>query len=569
MSGVKSRADAVHILLIALFCAPFFINLGANALWDANETWYAEIPREMLELRQWLVPYYNYAPWFEKPPLWAWLIGLSYSALGVTEFAVRLPGALLAPLTVGMTYLLSISLYPADTPAGRRTGLISALALATMLKFMVYARQFPGDIFLAFFVTTSLTCFVRALRATSRVHRWAYVLLAYAAVALGVLDKGLLGLLPLPILGLLFLTLRTWRPLWLIASPAGILLLLAITLPWFIFMYGHFGWAFISQNLVEHTFHRYTTGEFGVRPFYFYVGVYLAETLPWSLFIVPALAHWGRWLGSEWRETPQREVSGSLPLLPFVWFVFVFLFFSASVGKRAVYLVVLYPAAALLIGHYFAAQTWERGALEARFHRVVTGLLAAACLAAAPLGLLAYCRLEIKTALIGLPVGVVLGLGLGLCWLMVKSDFTRQAYMLALAGLGITFSIALLLPKLAYYQPLPRFAQVVNQRADADAEIGTFRVDKPSLMFYTRRKIFQSSDDDEMIRRLEGEREVYFVTMSDQLPELQQRTASTLEVINTQPMLELKWRSFLGPRAQALQLVLVRKPPSAHTSSPH
>jgi len=381
------------------------------------------------------------------------------------------------------------------------------------------------------------------------------------------LDKGLLGLLPLPVLGILFLLLRRWQPVRLLVNPAGVILFLTITLPWFLFMYWRFGWTFVSINFVQQTLNRYVTSDLGVRPFYFYVGVLVVETLPWSLFMLPALAHWGKWLRRQWREIPKLEVPAGLLLLPLVWFAFAFLFFSASLGKRAVYVVVLYPAAALLIGHYFAAQHWTQGAIVERLHRLVTALLAAACLVGPPVGLLVYRQLEIYTALIWLPVGLLAALGLGLCWLLIKGEFSQQAHTLALAGFGLILGIALLSPKLDYYHPLPRFAQVVSQRADAAAEVGTFQVDTPSLMFYARRKIFQCFDAEEMVRRLGSAREVFFVTRSDHVPKLQARTANTLEIIDSQPMLELKWRSFFGRRGEALNLVLVRKPRSVDAGS--
>ena len=93
MPGDKSHPAAGHILLIALFCVPFFVNLGGNVLCDGTELWHTEPPREMLESGDWLVPYYNYEPWLGKSPLGVWVIGGAYSALGVTEFAGRLPAA--------------------------------------------------------------------------------------------------------------------------------------------------------------------------------------------------------------------------------------------------------------------------------------------------------------------------------------------------------------------------------------------------------------------------------------------------------------------------------------------
>ena len=122
-------------LLISIFCLPFFINLGGNSLWDGNEGFYAEPAREVVESGNYLIPTYNYQPRFKKPPLATWIIAFSYQTLGVSEFAERLPIAIAAILTIWITYFLGKLI------ADKELGIISALVLATMLKFMIYCRQ--------------------------------------------------------------------------------------------------------------------------------------------------------------------------------------------------------------------------------------------------------------------------------------------------------------------------------------------------------------------------------------------------------------------------------------------
>src|SRR5262249_12969938 len=145
-------------------------------------------------------------------------------------------------------------------------------------------------------------------------------------------------------------------------------------------------------------------------------------------------------------------------------------------------------------------------------------------------------------------------------WFGWKSMFVRQARAVAFAGLALVFSLTLLVPKLEYYRPVPRFAQFVKQNAGANDEVGTFFVDTPSLMFYAQRKIFQSWDFDDMLKRLDGDRQVYFITRADYLQMLQGRTPIPLRVIDSQPLLQLRWENFFGHNSQpTLRLVLVRR----------
>src|SRR5437762_5613576 len=90
--------------LIAACVALFYLPLGLRALWDSDEGRYAEIAREMLELKDWITPHLNYVVYFEKPPLTYWLTALSLRVFGPTPFAARFWCATYGLLTVAVTY---------------------------------------------------------------------------------------------------------------------------------------------------------------------------------------------------------------------------------------------------------------------------------------------------------------------------------------------------------------------------------------------------------------------------------------------------------------------------------
>ena len=50
-----------RLLLAALVAAltPLFVNLGGATIWDANEAYYVETPREMLESGDYINPSFN------------------------------------------------------------------------------------------------------------------------------------------------------------------------------------------------------------------------------------------------------------------------------------------------------------------------------------------------------------------------------------------------------------------------------------------------------------------------------------------------------------------------------
>src|SRR5688572_5262444 len=49
------------------------------ALFEPDETRYAQIPREMLQRGELVVPYLHNEPYLDKPPLFYWLVMASYS----------------------------------------------------------------------------------------------------------------------------------------------------------------------------------------------------------------------------------------------------------------------------------------------------------------------------------------------------------------------------------------------------------------------------------------------------------------------------------------------------------
>ncbi|HEX5135744.1 MAG TPA: glycosyltransferase family 39 protein, partial [Planctomycetota bacterium] len=132
----------LQLALLALLLVPYFINLGEPDLWDANETLYAEPPREALETGEWLAPTMNYETWFVKPPGVTWVLLPFYKVLGPTEFAARLPLALAAAGTILLLWDLTRRL------AGDRAALLAAAILATTAKQVVFSRQLAGDVLL-------------------------------------------------------------------------------------------------------------------------------------------------------------------------------------------------------------------------------------------------------------------------------------------------------------------------------------------------------------------------------------------------------------------------------------
>src|SRR5690349_24181860 len=85
-----------QLLLLVLLWAIIYLSSTPYppALLDDADTVHAEAAREMAESNNFVTLYANKIRYLEKAPLMYWLVALAYKALGVSEFATRLPVAL-------------------------------------------------------------------------------------------------------------------------------------------------------------------------------------------------------------------------------------------------------------------------------------------------------------------------------------------------------------------------------------------------------------------------------------------------------------------------------------------
>jgi 4-amino-4-deoxy-L-arabinose transferase-like glycosyltransferase len=109
--------------------------------------------------------------------------------------------------------------------------------------------------------------------------------------------------------------------------------------------------AYLDELLFRQTATRYVSAWHHHQPFWYYGEVILLFWLPFSLFIP--------WLIGRWRDAwRQRDAKVWWPLL---WALLVLVFFTASVGKRDMYILPALPALALSAAPFMAAIAQRRG----------------------------------------------------------------------------------------------------------------------------------------------------------------------------------------------------------------
>lgn len=83
-------------ILLFITTISIFSNIGTIPLLDPDEPVYGETPKEMIQFNDFISPRIYGEFWYDKPPMYYWLVAAAFKVFGVSEFAVRLPSASLA-----------------------------------------------------------------------------------------------------------------------------------------------------------------------------------------------------------------------------------------------------------------------------------------------------------------------------------------------------------------------------------------------------------------------------------------------------------------------------------------
>ena len=153
-----------------------------------DEGRYADVGRWMWVSGDWLTPRLDGIPFFHKPPLLYWFEAASMAVLGVTPWAARCVVAAHACLMWALLFVCTRHLAGVDV--ARR----AAWILGSSLAFLIGGQYVNHDMMVATWMSVAIWCFARALMHAPGVHAgWARA--GFVACALGVLSKGLIGLL--------------------------------------------------------------------------------------------------------------------------------------------------------------------------------------------------------------------------------------------------------------------------------------------------------------------------------------------------------------------------------------
>lgn len=336
-SEEPAGAKAVAVIVLLVVAGLLFFARLESPLLEPEDAVYAEVPRQMFLSGNWLVPLRHGTPYYEKPPLFFWLVMGSYTVCGVQDWAARIIPCAAALATVLVTF------WWGTRTLGLRAGLAGALMLCLSARFVHQARMITMDGLLALWVTAALALGQQALHGVRLRRGW--WLLSAAACGLGLLTKGpvALVLVMVPLLAYQLLDRRTARPSWSSWLAFGATAF-GLALPWYLAM----SWqdpAFCREFFWTHHVDMRFVHVLHPQPIWYYVPAILLGMLPWTLLVPGLIALLSRRAEAA-ADKPPREV-GFL-LLCGLWCL---LFFSAASCKRIGYILPAMPAFALALGY--------------------------------------------------------------------------------------------------------------------------------------------------------------------------------------------------------------------------
>ena len=332
------------VLICITLAVCYFSSLGTIGFVGPDEPRYAWIARDMAESGDWVTPRLYGRPWFEKPPLFYWMAGISFKLFGVSEVAARLPSALCALLATLALAWLAWRVY------GEETARLLLLLLPTSVGMIGFSHAAATDMPFSAMLTIAMVCAAVIFGFTRNEHTpilphtpWLALVLFGVFLGLAVLAKG-----PAAIVltggGVFFWALFTkgWRDVFRLVHPVAIAAFCVTAFPWYI-LCARRNPDFFRVFIIEHNFKRYLTPEFQhIQPFWYYVPVILVAFVPWTGALL-----WAGLVGGKRLLAQTRLAEPSLFLL--TWAGFCFLFFSASRSKLPGYVLPAFPAVALLL----------------------------------------------------------------------------------------------------------------------------------------------------------------------------------------------------------------------------
>jgi 4-amino-4-deoxy-L-arabinose transferase-like glycosyltransferase len=417
---------AILVLILAACALLFLTNLGGRDFWAPDEGDFAQIAKELDN--NLIVPHLNGEAYGEKPPFFYYAVFACAKLFRwlPDEASMRLASSL-AAIAVILVFFLTLK---------ARFGLTRTLYATAILGlaplFYWQARYLQVDMVFSAALVMALLFFFQFTETERKV--WYY--LFFISLALAFMTKGPLCVaLAAPVVVLYCATERRWAVLLNRHTCPGILLFIAIVLPWYLAVYAREGFPYLYENILRQNFLRFFDAWSHKRPFYYYFTTLPLDFFPFSLFLPPALyVAVRKWKTDRWTRFFT------------LWFVWFFFFLSLSSGKISKYMLPALPALAVIVSGTITDS-------KSIYNRIVFSVTAGV-FAALGIGLLVY-----RTPLYGefLPERIILG-SLAICsGALILVSMRLHRARAAFASIAVFMALAYMTGNISIYGKWNRY----------------------------------------------------------------------------------------------------------------
>jgi 4-amino-4-deoxy-L-arabinose transferase-like glycosyltransferase len=487
------KLSSSELIIVAAVCAfLFFYGLGSFGLVGADEPRYAQVAREMLEHNDYVTPTLNGEAWLEKPALYYWRAMFAFETFGVKDWAARLPSATFA---LGMITVIFFHMRRFRPGAQLDAALITASCAAVI----GFARGASTDMQLAAPFTVAMLGWYAWYETRKKI--WLvdlYFFLAIATLAKGPVAPFLAG-----IVVLLFCAMRRdiksgFRTLWI----PGILLYIAIVLPWFVLVQMR-NPQFLHVFIFEHNLERFATNTFQHRqPFWYYIPVLLLALAPWTFFAIQALIDAFHSCLKDWRlpksSQQERTLIDSFPEFLVIWALLPILFFSISQSKLPGYILPAIAPCTILTADFLQRRKDNRiSPLVIAAHAALAGIVVGLFLVF-PYFLLQGMPLTIKARLLTVVVSAAAFLGIYFTLRRTGYRFLRFVTIVPVIVI-VGFVLKVVAPSIDNFysaRPVAHDLQVIGTDQRPIAVYNTRRELRYGLVFYRNQKISSYNEQD-------------------------------------------------------------------------
>jgi 4-amino-4-deoxy-L-arabinose transferase-like glycosyltransferase len=484
LNNCWERTSTAFIVLFLFICLLFLGGLGRRHLWNADEPREAGITAEMARSGDFVVPRLNGSVFLEKPPLYYWISSIAFRVFGENTYTTRFTSALAAIGGVIISFFLARAMKMSISGA-----FMSGFVLATSAEYWSLGRTCLIDMTLCFFVTASMACFYQILHSASGKKLWFLVF----ALSMGgaILTKGLIGLaVPISAIVVCLIVEKDFSLKSRFALMVGFVLSFIPYAIWLLLLYNSQGKEAVYENFWVNNFGRFTGGYAQhVCPFYYYLTKFPAQFFPWTFFLPLG----GYFL---FRDTRKRDKSNPSVFI-LSWFIVPFVLLSISAGKRSIYLIPLYPAAALSVGYAMDLVLSRKEKLTGWFE--IPASILAGIVVVTPLVFLGI-RLYYHQPFVLMILITIVGFGLGLVAfrLFAKKEYNRFFQMLVFSFLLIflIFDMAVMpiFNAKESFEPLFKYAEKLKSEGNTVCLLQpTERLDGAAV-FYLGQQIVKFND---------------------------------------------------------------------------